>query len=347
MLSKLVKTAPRLLQSSNYKLIPIAFQSTNGKVIESDYKPSGAIPTGEDYHQIPVNFDGKDHVCSPDSFVTVYPFVPSLESISIEKQLIKKDEKAEEIEPEFQEKTLEDKIRVWFGPDMPTKYDDQKPERDLENHPRIPFRLTEKTPTRMYFLPESWFKFFEPKTGRLGGYTFGVTFGTFLVSKEIFCYNENAHTGLALAALAYIFINNYGKQVNDFAKAHIIKENQGWCDWQHGMIKLLKEHLGELKKVEDRSINPGLIYEAKRENLQLQQEAEYRRRLMSVYNEVKRKLDYQVAIEDAKKNFTRKHLVNWVIDNVNKNLNAELEKAVLKQCVFDLKTLSEKRRNAI
>lgn len=56
------------------------------------------------------------------------------------------------------------------------------------------------------------------------------------------------------------------------------------------MKNLLKDHVKELKKVEDRSINPELIYDAKRENLQLQQEAEYRRRLMQVYNEVKRKL---------------------------------------------------------
>lgn len=113
------------------------------------------------------------------------------------------------------------------------------------------------------------------------------------------------------------------------------------------MKKLLREHVKELKLIEERSLNPELIYDAKRESLALQQEAEYRRRLMAIYNEVKRKLDYQVAIEEAKKSFTRRHLVNWVIDNVNKNVNAELEKAVLKQCVLDLKTLSEKRRNAI
>lgn len=128
---------------------------------------------------------------------------------------------------------------------------------------------------------------------------------------------------------------------------HAQKEKQGWIDWQDGMKKLLNSHVQELKQIEERSINPGPIYEAKRENLLLQQEAEYRRRLMEVYNEVKRKLDYQVAIEDAKKSFTRKHLVNWVIDSVNKNVNVDLEKAVLKQCVLDLKTLSEKRRNAI
>lgn len=56
------------------------------------------------------------------------------------------------------------------------------------------------------------------------------------------------------------------------------------------MKKLLKDHVKELKQVEDRSINPELIYDAKREGLLLQQEAEYRRRLMEVYNEVKRKL---------------------------------------------------------
>jgi len=170
--------------------------------------------------------------------------------------------------------------------------------------------------------------------------------GHFLVSKELFVYNENAHIGLSLCILGIIGVKKWGKSANEWMTSALYKEYQGWTDWQDGMKKLLKDHVKELKKIEERSINPELIYEAKRENLALQQEAEYRRRLMEVYNEVKRKLDYQVAIEEAKKNFTRKHLVTWVLENVNKNVNAE-QKAVLKQCVLDLKTLSEKRRNAI
>jgi len=353
MFSKVVRTAPRLLQaSSRLNHLPAAYKSAStkseGKVIESAYQPSGHIPNDESYHQIPIRVGGKDHVIDYLDIEQPYPLVPTLEEISIEKKASTEEGGVEqEIEPEFQPKNLEDKCRVWFGEDMPTKYDDQGPERDHVNFPRIPPNPDEQPKTRCYFLPESWFKFFESKTGRTGGYTFMATFGTMLVSKELFVYNENAHIGLPLIIIGTTAIKMYGKQTNDLMTAFLHKSKQGWIDWQDGMNKLLKGHIKELKQIEERSLNPELIYDAKRENLALQQEAEYRRRLMVVFNEVKRKLDYQVAIEEAKKNFTRKHLVNWVIDSVNKSVNADLEKAVLQQSVLDLKILSQKRKNAI
>jgi len=351
MLSTLVKAAPRFVKvSSNFNHLSALCYSTNAKVIESSLKPTGQVPTDEGYYQIPVKIEGVDWVVDTDSYTKPYPFVPTLDKISLEKKAstVEADEQQpENAELEDEPRTLEDKLKVWFGEDMATKYDDQKPERDLVNFPRLPPQPEETPPTRLYFVPESWLKFFESKTGRSGGYAFFATFGTFLVSKELFVFNDNACIGVTMTAIAIILRVKFGDLIHGYLLGNVTKQNQGWIDWQDGMKKLLKDHVKELKQIEERSLNPELIYDAKRESLALQQEAEYRRRLVDVYNEVKRKLDYQVAVEDAKKNFTRRHLVNWVLENVNKNVNADLEKAVLKQCVVDLKTLSEKRRNAI
>lgn len=196
-------------------------------MIESYYKPSGNIPKGEDYHQIPVVIDGMEFPGEPADYEKCYPFVPSLEDISIEKNLnpeaAKDGEQAavEELEPEFQVKTLEDKLKVWFGEDMPTKFDDQKPERDHVNYPRIPYFQLDAPATRLYFIPESWFKFFESKTGRTGGYIFGTTFITFLLSKELLVWNTNAHPGLALAIIAAYAIKKFGKQGNAWLTSNV------------------------------------------------------------------------------------------------------------------------------
>lgn len=195
-------------------------------MIESEFKPSGNVPTDESYHQIPINIDGKDWVCEREYLYRHYPLIVSLDEISIEKKQASAEDAVEEVQeevaPEFQVKTLEDKIKVWFGADMPTKYDDQRPERDLVNFPRIPPHLVDPPATRLYFLPESWFKFFEPKTGRTGGYVFATTFWTYLISKEIFCYNENAHSSLALVCIAYFVVKNYGKQLNAWMTSHML-----------------------------------------------------------------------------------------------------------------------------
>jgi len=188
MFSKVARTAPRLFQVSlRLNQLPAlcrASSSSSAKVIESNFQPSGQIPHDESYHQIPCKINGNEYVVDPDLLETPYPFVPTLEEISIERQ---PTDEEKEIEPEFQPKTLEDKCRVWFGADMPTKFDDQRPDRDLVNYPRLPPNLVETSPARLYFLPEAWFKFFESKTGRTGGYVFGFTFWTFFSVKRTVC----------------------------------------------------------------------------------------------------------------------------------------------------------------
>lgn len=222
--------APRLLQQTvRLNQVAVVYRLSSNQsapVIESHYKPSGHVPTDESYHQIPIVIDGKEWVVNPEYLEREYPLIVSQDEISLEKkQAASEDADAapqEELPPEFQVKTLEDKIKVWFGADMPTKYDDQRPERDLVNYPRIPPQMIDPPPTRLYFLPESWFKFFESKTGRTGGYVFGTTFITFLLSKEIFCYNTNAHSGAALFLIALYVVKNHGKTINAWMTSHMI-----------------------------------------------------------------------------------------------------------------------------
>ena len=113
------------------------------------------------------------------------------------------------------------------------------------------------------------------------------------------------------------------------------------------MIQFLGDYIKKYKEVQTLSVDQGILFHAKRENVALQREAEYRRRLITAYNEAKRKLDYHVAIEAAQKQFEQKHLVNWVINNVHKSITPELQTRVLQQSLNDLKALSQKRHNAI
>lgn len=113
------------------------------------------------------------------------------------------------------------------------------------------------------------------------------------------------------------------------------------------MIRFLEDYIQKNKEVQTLSVDQSILFEAKRENVALQREAEYRRRLMSVYQEAKRKLDYHVAVEEAQKQFSQGYLVNWVINNVNKSITPELQSSVLQQSILELKNLSQKRKNAI
>lgn len=124
-------------------------------------------------------------------------------------------------------------------------------------------------------------------------------------------------------------------------------ENYLWNKWQKESIEDLETIIEHEKKTQDSLKNQTILFDAKRENVHLQREAEYRNRLMTVYQEVRRKLDYQIAAQEAGKQFAQRHMVSWILDSVNSGLGKVSEKETLTKCIADLKSLSVTRAGVI
>jgi len=86
------------------------------------------------------------------------------------------------------------------------------------------------------------------------------------------------------------------------------------------------------------------LFDAKRENVFLQLEAEYRDRVNRVYKEVKRRMDYLAESEEAKRRFEQRHMVQWIVDQVKKSITDQFEKNYLNQCIVDLKSMAKNVR---
>ena len=84
-----------------------------------------------------------------------------------------------------------------------------------------------------------------------------------------------------------------------------------------------------------------MLFDAKKENIALQLEADYRAKLMTVYTETKRRLDYQVECQAVERRMEQRQTVDWVINSVKKAVTAEQEKAALSQCIASLKSLAK------
>lgn len=73
-------------------------------------------------------------------------------------------------------------------------------------------------------------------------------------------------------------------------------------------IKGLNDAIAEEKKSQFEAEGSKLLFDVKRENIGLQLEAAYRERVMNVYSEVKKRLDYQVDKLNVSKIFSSAYL---------------------------------------
>lgn len=108
------------------------------------------------------------------------------------------------------------------------------------------------------------------------------------------------------------------------------------------MINFLNEYINKELQIRDSPKHVSVLFDAKRENIKLQLEAEYRRRQMLAYSEVQKRLNYLVAKEEALKQFKQKQMVSWIIDNVEKSITPAHEKEALKTTLSELKKLAGK-----
>jgi len=213
------------------------------------------------------------------------------------------------------------------------------PERDLVNFPR-PKRQETNDPVRLGFLPDSWFTFFYPKTGVTGGYAFGAGLLTYLLSKEIWVLEHEFWGGVSFFMMIIYAIKKFGPQT----RAWLDKEQKDYLDKLNSgkieQLQSLSDSIEQEKRSQFEADGMKMLFDVKRENVTLQLEGVYRERLMEVYQEVKRRLDYQVEKVNVERNIQQKHMVNWIVDSVKKSITTESEQENIKKCIGDLKALA-------
>ncbi|KAI9588187.1 ATP synthase subunit b, mitochondrial [Glossina fuscipes] len=207
-----------------------------------------------------------------------------------------------------------------------------------------PVRLEQPGKVRLGFIPDEWFQFFYNKTGVTGPYTFGVGLITYLCSKEIYVMEHEYYSGISLAIMAVVAVKKLGPPMAKWADSEIDRIENEWNEGRETELKSLKDSIEAEKKEQWRAEGSLMLMDAKKENVALQLEAAFRERVMNVYNEVKRRLDYQVECRHIERRLSQKHMVNWIVNSVLSSITPQQEKDTLNKCIADLNALAARAK---
>merc|ERR1712179_120157 len=216
------------------------------------------------------------------------------------------------------------------------------PERDFENFP-TPKQREYPPPMKLKIVPQRWLDLMYNKTGVSGPYVLAGAFSTYLVSKELLMHDPHFMELVgALGILGYLSTTNlftrFGKYLDGIGEEH--------QDVMYtGPIRKAKEFteltIDQYKKEITYMKEEDFVDQVYEEKLGLMLEAEYRRRMSEVHREVKRRLDYQLDLQNAKRRFEQEHMVKWITDGVLKSVTPQLEKESIKNCIATLNSLAK------
>nr|XP_056700142.1 ATP synthase F(0) complex subunit B1, mitochondrial [Euleptes europaea] len=196
-------------------------------------------------------------------------------------------------------------------------------------------------------IPEEFFQFLYPKTGVTGPYMLGTGLLLYFLSKEIYVINHETIAGISIVGIIIYGIKKYGGDVAAFADKLIEEQIAAASASKNNMINSLEKAISDEKKEQWRVEGRHYLFDAKRNNAAMLLETNYRERLLTVYSEVKKRLDYQVAMQHFVRQKEQDHLINWVEQNVRKSITAQQEKESITKCISDLKMLSKSAQAAV
>lgn len=152
------------------------------------------------------------------------------------------------------------------------------------------------------------------------------------------------YSGLSFAIMIIYAVKKFGPSVAAYCDKEIDKISEEFNQGRVDEIAHYEDQIKSEKTEQWRAEGQLLLLEAKKENVALQLEAAYRERIARVYNEVKRRLDYQVECQHVVRSVNQKHMVNWIVNNVLKSITPDQEKETLNKCILDLGALAAARK---
>ncbi|KAG0170667.1 atp4 subunit B of the stator stalk of mitochondrial F1F0 ATP synthase [Apophysomyces sp. BC1015] len=177
---------------------------------------------------------------------------------------------------------------------------------------------------------------FVSKTGFV---TLSTGLATFLISKEIYVFNEETLVLIASGGLLAVLIKYLREPYNNMANEHIsrIKNilNQARLDHKSAVQERI-DQVGQMKDLVDVT---KALFELSRETAKLEAEAFALKQQVAVAQDVKGTLDSWVRHEANVREREQKQLAAFLIEKIHKDLqDPKIQQQILEQAVLDVQS---------
>lgn len=190
-------------------------------------------------------------------------------------------------------------------------------------------------------IPEELFQLLYPKTGVTGPYMLGTGLLVYMLSKEIYVINHETLSAASITAVIIYGIKKFGPSVAAFADKLNEEKVAKVQEVKDFATKTLVQAIEGEKKEQWRAEGRTMLFDAKRNNVSMLLETNHRERLHMVTNDVKKRLDYQIALQNLHRQMEQEHMVNWVEKSVVGSITPQQEKESIAKCITDLRALAK------
>jgi len=217
------------------------------------------------------------------------------------------------------------------------------PYADMGPLPPAPAKLDDAGKTRMTYISESYFKLLEGKLGYTGPYT--LLFGGLLtaLSKEWLILGPEMFWA-ASAAVFYSFVFNGGVAAFMDREGTVFYDlrEQRISSWKEYKVGLVSSEIDGIARLKEQTAGLAMIQEQRKVNLDLALDAEHMNRQADLVEAVKKRLDYQVAVNNAERDAHAKHMIKWIDAEVNAAIAKRSSKDDLAAAIAQLKSMAAK-----
>merc|ERR1712117_241222 len=215
------------------------------------------------------------------------------------------------------------------------------PEGPQKLYPEFKYHMAYDTSKyRIWMFPEAYFTFLHERTGVLGPYILLWGGVITLISKEYLIYQEEFYACAAFLTIFPYLAYRFGPQADRWFRMKYNDELMIVDRLKESKIQQYTNEADALDEDSQRGEAGKEVFAAYSANAENMVEAEFRGRQEQVHEAFKRRLDYQVALQNLEEQMIQKQTVSWVKQEVDKAIKGRSQKEGIAQCLQDLKALA-------